>query len=140
MRKLRARERVRSSFWVGNGNYCATLLRSPSITLPVIAYLWWSGDAVTRNVVCSVCLFLAGTDDNVLKPLSLGRGVDAPVPVILIGALGGIVVSGILGLFIGAVLMAVGYQIFMDWLAEDPVQDSPLPGAVSAGTMLPTLR
>ncbi len=52
--------------------------------------------------------------DKLLKPLLLGRGVDAPMPIILIGALGGMVTSRIIGLFVGAVLLAVGYQIFME--------------------------
>ncbi|MEM8659856.1 MAG: AI-2E family transporter, partial [Pseudomonadota bacterium] len=46
----------------------------------------------------------------------LGRGVDAPMPVILLGALGGMVTGGIVGLFIGAVFLAVGYQLFMEWV------------------------
>ena len=55
--------------------------------------------------------------DNVLKPLMLGRGVDAPMPVILLGALGGMAAAGILGMFVGATLLALGYQIFMGWVA-----------------------
>jgi predicted PurR-regulated permease PerM len=50
----------------------------------------------------------------------LGRGVDAPMPVILIGALGGLASAGILGMFVGAVLLALGYQIFMWWVATNP--------------------
>lgn len=88
------------------------------ISIPAIAYLWWSGDAsTTSNVIYSVYLLVAGTADNVLKPILLGRGVDAPMPVILIGALGGMVASGIIGLFVGAVLLAVAYQIFMEWVS-----------------------
>ena len=60
---------------------------------------------------------LAGLSDNILKPMLLGRGVDAPMPVILIGALGGMVSSGFVGLFTGAVVLAVAYQIFMQWVA-----------------------
>jgi predicted PurR-regulated permease PerM len=56
--------------------------------------------------------------DNVLKPLLLGRGVDAPMPVILLGALGGMATHGILGMFVGATLLALGYQIFMGWVAN----------------------
>jgi len=58
--------------------------------------------------------------DNVLKPLMLGRGVDVPMPVILIGALGGMVTGGILGLFIGPVVLAVGYQLFWQWVQDPP--------------------
>lgn len=91
------------------------------ITLPVIAYLWLSGDYGTvPAVIYSILIFLAGMLDNVLKPLMLGRGVDAPMPVILLGALGGMASSGIMGMFIGAVLLALGYQIFMQWVADNP--------------------
>jgi predicted PurR-regulated permease PerM len=98
------------------------------VTLPAIIYLWSSGDHGTvAAVVYTVLLFLAGMLDNVLKPLMLGRGVDAPMPVILLGALGGMASSGILGLFVGAVLLALGYQIFMAWVAANP--DLPKPAA-----------
>jgi predicted PurR-regulated permease PerM len=50
----------------------------------------------------------------------LGRGVDAPMPVILLGALGGMAAAGILGMFVGATLLALGYQIFMGWVAANP--------------------
>ena len=89
------------------------------VSLPAIAYLWWSGDASTAsNIFFTVYLLAAGMADNVLKPLLLGRGVDAPMPVILLGAMGGMVTSGIIGLFIGAVMLAVGYQVFMSWVDE----------------------
>mgnify|MGYP001827383592 CR=1 FL=1 len=88
------------------------------LTLPVIAYIWWSGDSTVMNVVWTVYLLVAGMADNVLKPLLLGRGVDAPMPIILLGALGGMVSAGLVGLFVGAVVLALGYVIFMTWVAE----------------------
>ena len=90
------------------------------IALPVVAYIWWSGDASTAiNIVWTIYLIAAGMADNLLKPLLLGRGVDAPMPVILIGAIGGMVSAGIVGLFLGAVLLAVGYKAFMLWVDDD---------------------
>ena len=65
-------------------------------------------------------LLLSGLADNILKPIMLGRGVDAPMPVILLGALGGLATRGILGMFVGATLLALGYQIFMGWVAGNP--------------------
>lgn len=103
------------------------ILQAPAllVTIPVIAYLWMSGDAsTTMNIVYTVYLFVGGLADNVLKPMLLGRGVDAPMPVILLGALGGMVSGGIVGLFIGAVILAVGYQIFMDWVAKGAVAEA----------------
>ena len=91
------------------------------VTLPAIAYLWSGGDYGTgAAVLYTVLLLVAGMADNVLKPLMLGRGVDAPMPVILLGALGGMAAGGILGMFVGATLLALGYQILMGWVATDP--------------------
>ena len=90
------------------------------VTLPAIGYIWWRGDyGNVEAIVYSVLIFVAGMADNVLKPLMLGRGVDAPMPVILLGALGGMASAGILGMFVGATLLALGYQIFMGWVAAD---------------------
>lgn len=94
------------------------------ISLPIIAYLWWSGDSTIMNVVFTVYFLVAGMADNVLKPLLLGRGVDAPMPIILIGALGGMVTGGMIGLFLGAVLLTLGYKIFMEWVADNEIEDS----------------
>jgi predicted PurR-regulated permease PerM len=91
------------------------------VTIPIIAYLWTSGDYGTGAAIgYSIVLFLAGIADNFLKPLMLGRGVEAPMPVILLGALGGMATAGIIGLFIGATLLALGYQLFMSWVAARP--------------------
>jgi len=94
------------------------------VSVPAVAYLWWSGDgSTTSNIVYTVYLLVAGMADNVLKPLLLGRGVDVPMLVILIGAIGGMVSGGIIGLFVGSVLLAVSYQLFMEWV--DSATESP---------------
>jgi predicted PurR-regulated permease PerM len=54
--------------------------------------------------------------DNVLKPMLLGRGVAVPVAVIFLGAIGGFVAMGLIGLFIGAIVLSVGYRLFLAWL------------------------
>ncbi|MFV8818792.1 AI-2E family transporter [Haliea sp. E17] len=94
------------------------------IVLPVIAWMWTAGDASTvSNGIFTVYLLLAGLADNVLKPLLLGRGLAVPMPVVLIGAIGGMLSSGIIGLFIGAVILGVAYQIFMAWVDEADVPE-----------------
>lgn len=96
------------------------------VTAPAIALMWSIGDHGTgMNVLYSIVLIVAGMADNVLKPLMLGRGVDAPMPVVLLGALGGMAASGILGMFIGATLLSIGYRIFMTWVDEGQVHASP---------------
>ncbi len=57
-----------------------------------------------------------GLLNNVLKPILLAKGVDAPMSIIFVGAIGGMLLSGIIGLFIGAVIMVLGYTLFMAWL------------------------
>ena len=106
------------------------------VTLPAIIYIWSRCDfGNVEAIVYSVLLFVAGMADNILKPLLLGRGVEAPMPVILIGALGGMAAKGILGMFVGATLLALGYQIFMGWVhanrdatGGESAKDSPTAG------------
>jgi len=95
------------------------------IVLPVVAYVLATDGISAMNIALSVYLFLAGLADNVLKPLLLGRGVDVPMPVILIGALGGMVTSGIIGLFIGPVILAIGYELFWEWVRDQPQSAEP---------------
>jgi predicted PurR-regulated permease PerM len=91
------------------------------VTLPAIIYIWSSSEYSTVAAIAyTVVLVLAGMADNVLKPLMLGRGVNAPMPVILLGALGGMATAGILGMFVGATLLTLGYQIFMGWVVSNP--------------------
>ena len=94
------------------------------VTLPAIGYIWWTGTyGNVEAIAYTVLLFVAGLADNVLKPLMLGRGVEAPMVVILLGALGGMATAGILGMFVGATLLTLGYRIFMSWVADDPDAD-----------------
>ena len=87
------------------------------VTLPAIAYIWTRGDYGSGEAIFyTVLLLVAGMADNVLKPLLLGRGVNVPMPVILVGALGGMVATGIVGMFVGATLLALAYQVFMAWV------------------------
>ncbi len=88
------------------------------VTVPVIVYVFATEGTSVATIVFSVYVFVAGLADNVLKPLLLGRGVDVPMPVVLIGALGGMISGGIIGLFIGPVMLAVGYRLFWLWVDE----------------------
>ncbi len=87
----------------------------PALLVLIFPMIYMFSTASTRKAVgFSVFAIILGLSDNVLKPL-LGRGVDAPMLVILLGAIGGMLVWGILGLFIGSVLLAVAYKLFLAW-------------------------
>lgn len=95
------------------------IIQVPTILVlgPIIAYVFSSADATTATIF-AVYTILVGLSDNILKPLLLGRGVDIPMLVILLGAIGGMILSGILGLFVGAVGLALAYKLFITWLDE----------------------
>ncbi|MGF6597268.1 putative PurR-regulated permease PerM [Paraburkholderia sp. GAS448] len=95
------------------------------ITIPVIAFVIATKGVGVATIIFSVYVFVAGLADNVLKPLLLGRGVDVPMPVVLIGALGGMVTGGVIGLFVGPVVLAVGYQLFWRWVEDGPKAEAP---------------
>jgi predicted PurR-regulated permease PerM len=72
-------------------------------------------------VIFLIWSIFVGLIDNVLKPVLLGRGVKVPMVVIFVGAIGGFLASGIIGLFVGAVVLALSFTLFKAWLKE-PLQ------------------
>ena len=85
---------------------------------PIIVYVF-SVAATLPAVIFMIWSLIVSFLDMFLKPLLLGRGLDTPMLVILLGAIGGMILSGIIGLFIGAVVLAVGYELFVAWLNQD---------------------
>jgi predicted PurR-regulated permease PerM len=98
---------------------------------PLVVYVFASFSAKVA-VPFMVWSIFVGVVDNVLKPILLGRGAGVPTLVIVIGAIGGMISSGIIGLFVGAVVWAVGYELFIAWVKGS--DDEPQPMATqSAG-------
>ena len=93
------------------------------ILAPVAIWAFSAYDTVPA-VIFAIWSLVVSVADAFLKPLLLGRGVNIPMLVILIGALGGMVVSGIMGLFVGAVVLALIYRLFIAWLQEDATPES----------------
>lgn len=85
------------------------------IIIPVIIYAFLNKTTFVA-IALTVWLIAIGPVDNILKPILLGRGSNLPMLVIFLGAIGGFLMSGIIGLFVGAVVLAIGYNLFMDWL------------------------
>ncbi len=83
---------------------------------PIAFWVFSTAEPVTATVFLVYCL-LVSFSDGLLKPLFLGRGVDVPMLVILLGAIGGMITAGIIGLFTGAVVLTLGYQLFQFWLS-----------------------
>ena len=87
------------------------------ILIPVIIYLFNTADIVTA-VGFLIWSIPVGLIDNILKPILLARGVKTPMVIIFMGAIGGFLASGIIGLFIGAVVLSLSYEIFLLWLNQ----------------------
>jgi predicted PurR-regulated permease PerM len=95
------------------------ILQLPSVIviLPVIIYLF-SVKALTTAILWTVPLLVIGLSDNVLKPLLMGKGSTVPMLVIFLGAIGGFIFSGLIGLFTGAIVLAIGYNLMVHWIGE----------------------
>lgn len=85
---------------------------------PISIYVFSVMDTVPATVF-TVFALLISMSDSFLKPFFLGRGVDIPMLVVLLGAIGGMLAFGILGLFVGAVVLALSYKLMMAWLNSD---------------------
>lgn len=90
---------------------------------PAAVYVFWTSDTLPA-VLFLIWSIFTGLLDNFLKPLLLGRGLDVPMIVIFMGAIGGLFMSGIIGLFVGAVVLALGYKVFRAWLSVEPSNPS----------------
>ncbi len=96
---------------------CIVQVPAVLVTLPIIVYVLMT-QATQPAIIFTVWTVIAGLSDNILKPLMLGRGMEVPMPVILIGVIGGMITDGLLGLFVGPVVLAVGYVLLIEWMDD----------------------
>jgi len=93
----------------------------PIFVLGFVSAYVFSVAETTPAVIFLVYCLIVSASDGFLKPLFLGRGMSTPMLVILLGAIGGMMMSGIIGLFVGAIVLALGYELFMAWLDKSEV-------------------
>jgi predicted PurR-regulated permease PerM len=91
---------------------------SAIIVFPVIIWIWATKDFAVA-LLLTIYLLVVGLADNVLKPILMGRGLNTPMLVIFIGVLGGMLAHGILGLFVGPIILAVTWELTMAWIREE---------------------
>jgi len=108
------------------------VLQIPVVLVSLPAIIWvWGAKTTTVAIIFTVWEVIGGLSDAVLKPMMIGHGLEVPMPVILLGVIGGVMAYGLVGLFIGAVLLAVGYVLFREWL-ETPVETADDAGTLRA--------
>ena len=96
----------------------------PIVILGFVSAYVFSVAETTPAVIFLIYCIIVSSSDGFLKPLFLGRGMSTPMLVILLGAIGGMMMSGIIGLFVGAIILALGYELFMAWLDKTEVASS----------------
>jgi len=99
------------------------------ILVPVIIWIWLDKDFTTA-LLMTVFLCIVGILDNVLKPLVMGRGLTTPTLVIFVGVIGGTLAHGIVGLFIGPIILSVAWELTVAWIRTDRA-DATLPDRLS---------
>jgi len=87
------------------------------VMLPAIAWLYWTDQAVWGTVLLVLAIPI-GALDNVLRPILIRRGVQLPMLLIIAGVIGGLIAFGVMGLFVGPVLLAATYTLARSWVAE----------------------
>jgi predicted PurR-regulated permease PerM len=108
-----------AGLWAGIILLLAIMQLPPLLVLAPIAVWVFSVSDPTPATIFAIYAFIVSISDSFLKPLFLGRGMDIPMLVILIGAIGGMITSGIVGLFVGAVVLAVGYKLLITWMVSE---------------------
>jgi len=95
------------------------ILQLPSgiVIVPVIIYLF-SVKELLPAILWTIPLLVISLSDNILKPLLMGKGSTVPMLVIFLGAIGGFIFSGLIGLFTGAIVLSVGYNLMVHWIGE----------------------
>lgn len=103
------------------GTMLLAIAQLPALIILIPIIIWgFSVADTTSAIIFAIYSVIAGASDAFLKPLLMGRGVDVPMPVILVGAIGGMIVYGIVGLFVGAVVLAVAWELMEAWLKQAP--------------------
>lgn len=101
---------------------CLVQLGPLVVLVPAIIWLYWNGDT-SWGTVLLVWSCVVGTLDNVLRPMLIRMGADLPIILVLSGVIGGLVAFGMIGLFIGPVVLAVSYRLVSVWVHEAPAPE-----------------
>ncbi|MBM9514392.1 AI-2E family transporter [Desulfogranum marinum] len=108
-----------AGLWAALVLVMAVIQLPPILVLGPVAAWVFTATTTVPAVFFLIWAIVVSASDGILKPLLMGRGVDIPMLVILLGALGGMMLSGIIGLFVGAVVVAISYTLFTAWVDEE---------------------
>jgi predicted PurR-regulated permease PerM len=101
---------------------CIVQIGMMPVSVGVVIYIWSAADTTTAILLTIWMLFL-GIIDNILKPIMMGIGAPAPMLVVFMGTIGGFIYNGFIGMFTGAIILTIGYQLLVGWLQPIPKQN-----------------
>lgn len=105
--------------------FCGIIQIGPSIVLiPLIIWSWFSMET-TAALLFTVYMLPVALLDNVLRPLVMAKGLSTPMPVILVGVIGGTLVHGLIGLFIGPIVLSISWQLLIAWMRDEMKEIAP---------------
>ena len=104
-----------AGLWVVVFLIAAVLQVGALVLIPAVIYMFAIA-STSKAVIFLIWCVIVASMDNVLKPLLLGRGAAVPIAVVFLGVIGGFMAMGIIGLFLGAIVLSVGYKLLLAWL------------------------
>jgi predicted PurR-regulated permease PerM len=124
---------VPKPFLLGMGTFFLSVVPGGPVILWLPAALWLNSIGSTGWAIFMAFwgLVVVSGSDNVVRPLLIGRGIEAPLAVVFLGVVGGILTFGFLGLFIGPTLLVVAYNLFEDWMNTETAESSEVKAAAS---------
>jgi predicted PurR-regulated permease PerM len=102
--------------------FCIIQIGMMPVSVGVIIYIWSTADTTTA-ILLTIWMLFIGIIDNILKPIMMGLGAPAPMLVVFMGTIGGFIFNGFIGLFTGAIILTLGYQLAMGWLKTKPEEN-----------------
>lgn len=97
---------------------CVAQIGPSPVLVPAVAWMFWQGDSMGWSIFLAVASTLVIMLDNFLRPWLIRRGADLPLLLVLLGVIGGLLTFGLIGIFVGPVVLAVTYTLMMAWLAQ----------------------
>jgi predicted PurR-regulated permease PerM len=102
---------------------CLAQIGPALVLIPAIIWLYWQGSAIWGTILL-IFTILALTIDNVVRPILIKKGADLPLLLIFAGVIGGLIAFGVIGLFIGPVMLAVTYTLLKAWVTGSVQEDA----------------
>jgi predicted PurR-regulated permease PerM len=106
---------------------CIAQLGPGLVLVPAVIWLFWSGDSLWGTVLLVITVVVLALD-NVLRPILIRKGADLPLLLIFAGVIGGLIAFGLVGIFVGPVVLAVSYTLLEAWVREGPDVPPTSPG------------